>query len=169
VSDLMGVGLQRWLNVLRLSRIGSLLLIVGSWYAYLRGNDREALAIFRAGGDAGLWGLGIFLVTAAVVPGIILLLLSLFRPWTRFSAVTAITAGCLCLVIAAWLGPSLYPPEKVTSDGFVLNTHRWEQVAESYLAFLVLLGVAGLLALLGGLATLRLRSAGHTSSDRATS
>lgn len=86
VSDSMGVGLERWLNAPRLTRIGSLLLMLGSWYSYLRGNDQEAVAILRAGGDAGLWVLGSFLVTAALVPGFALMLLSLIRPWTRFSA-----------------------------------------------------------------------------------
>ncbi|HYO32981.1 MAG TPA: hypothetical protein VES21_09045, partial [Nocardioidaceae bacterium] len=59
----------------------------------------------------------------------------------------------------------LYPPDKVTPEGFVLNADRWEQAARSYLAFLVLLGVAGLLALVGGFTTLRLRSAGPAASD----
>lgn len=165
MSDSMGVGLERWLNAPRLTRIGSLLLMLGSWYSYLRGNDQEAVAILRAGGDAGLWVLGSFLVTAALVPGFALMFLSLIRPWTTFSAVTAITAGCLSLLVTAWIGPSLYPPDKVTPEGFVLNADRWEQAARSYLAFLVLLGVAGLLALVGGFTTMRLRSARPAASD----
>ena len=169
MSDLMGLGAARWLNALRLTRLGSLLLMVGSWYFYLRGNDQESSAIFRAGGDAGLWGVGIIFITAALVPGFILISLSLIRPWTRFSAVTAIIAGCLSVLLTAWLAPSLYPPEKVTDDGFVLNPDRWEQVAQSYLACVALLGAAGLLALLGGFATVRLRSAVHASSDNQTS
>ena len=152
--------MAHWLNTLRLSRIGALVLMVGSWYFYVQGNDQEASAIFRAGGDAGLWGVGVLLVTIALAPECVLLLLSLIKPSSKFSAVTALAAGCLALLLTAWLATSLYPPEKVTEDGFVLNTHRWEQVAQSYLVFVVLLGVAGLLALLGGLATLRHRSAG---------
>lgn len=134
--------------------------MVGAWLCYLLGNDREASAIVDAGGDAGLWGVGIVVVSIAMVPSLVMLLLSLVKPRLRISAIAAIVSGCLSFVVTVWLTASVSPPARVTDEGLPLDHQQWNQAADAYQLCVALLGAAGGLAVVGGLATLRHRARG---------
>lgn len=105
------VGLVPWIRVL------AFVALIAGYVAFVRANNAEASAIFDAGGDAGLWDLGIIVATALLIPGAVLLLLSLvIRPRTSGSAPIAVIAGLALLVPTAWLAVNLYPPDKETDE-----------------------------------------------------
>ena len=137
-------------------RVLALLVMLGGYAALVRANDLEASAISRAGGDAGMWGVGLIFWTAFLLPALGCILLSLVLG-PRSEANTAIsTIGGLALVAsAAWLATNLYPPDKETDEGRPLDHAMWEHVADVYLAAFVLLGTAGALLLLTASGRLR--------------
>lgn len=133
-------------------RVLALALLIAGYVAYVRANDAEASAIFAVGGDAGMWSLGIIFAAMLLVPGAVLLLLSLaLRPRTNGSSVVAGLAGLALLVPTAWLAVNLYPPAKHTDEGWPLRPAHWDHVADLYLAAFVLIGAAGALLLLSAM------------------
>lgn len=54
---------------IRTARVAALAALAASGFTFVRANDAEASAIFDAGGDAGMWGLGIFVVGILLAPG----------------------------------------------------------------------------------------------------
>ena len=51
--------------------------MIGGYVAYVRANNAEATAIFNARGDAGMWSMGIFVAAGLLLPGVVLLLISI--------------------------------------------------------------------------------------------
>jgi len=146
-------GIVPWIRVL------ALIAMIAGYVAYVRANDDEASAIFDAGGDAGMWDVGIVFATLLLIPSAVLLLLSLaIRPRTNGSAPIAVAAGLALLVPTAWLAVNLYPPDKETDEGSPLSPAQWGHVADLYLVAFVLMGAAGALLLLGALPGLARRS-----------
>ena len=130
-------------------RVLALVLLIAGYVAYVRANDAEASAIFAVGGDAGLWSMGTIFAAMLLVPGVVLLLLSLaIRPRTSGSTVVAGLAGVALLVPTVWLAVNLYPPDKHTDEGRPLRPAQWEHVADLHLTAFVLMGAAGALLLL---------------------
>lgn len=139
-------------------RLLALLALVVGFVVYVRAIDAEASAIFDAGGDAGLWDLGILVAAVLLSPGAVLLLASVplvLKP--AWGAAVAAVAGLAVLAPTAWLAANLYPPEKRTGEGVRLDPAQWHEVADLYLTALVLLGVAGALLLLSALPALTRR------------
>lgn len=139
-------GLVPWIRVL------AFVALIAGYVAFVRANNAEASAIFDAGGDAGLWDLGIIVATALLIPGAVLLLLSLvIRPRTSGSAPIAVIAGLALLAPTAWLAVNLYPPDKETDEGSPLAPAQWSHVADLYLIAFVLMSAAGALLLFSAL------------------
>ncbi len=152
----------------RPARALALVLMVGGFVAYVRANNAEASAIFRAGGDAGMWGVGILFAAVLLVPGAILLLVSLAIGPRTGGRPTAVVAGLALLTPTVWLGVNLYPPDRRTTEGSPLAPGRWEHVADLYLVAFVLLGAAGVLLLLSAAVVPRTRcSPAPSASPRA--
>ena len=141
------------------ARIVALAATLAGCVAFAGANDREATAIFDAGGDAGMWAVGLGFAAALLLPGVILLLVSLAIGHRRGSAGIAILGGVALLAPTAWLAASLYPPDRRTDEGSRLDPAQWEQVGDLYLAAFVLVGVAGMLLLASGVAVLARRGA----------
>ena len=139
-------GIVRWVRAL------ALVVMIGGYVAFVRAVNAEAAAIFASGGDAGLWDVGIIVVTALLIPGAVLLLVSLvINPWARRSAGIAVAAGVALLVPTVWLAVNIYPPAKETSEGSPLNPTQWDHVADLYLVAFGLMGAAGTLRLVSAL------------------
>lgn len=137
-------------------RLASLVPLVGGWLFYAVGNDLEATAITDAGGDAGLWAVGIIIVTMAVGPGLLTLIASLVWPSAKsVNSVLGIVSGSFTVLVAGWTLMSFYPPSKFDDEAGRLDPDQWQVFANAYLACGVLLAVAGLMALLGGYLTMR--------------
>ena len=150
-------------------RVGALVALVGGYVAYVLANNAEALAIEDAGGDAGLWGVGIVFVTATLVPGALLLVLSiLLTSRSGLSAGLAAAAGVALLVPTMRQAGYLYPPDKRTDEGSALDPSQWHHVADLYLAALLLLGAAGALVLVSALAGMSRRTPVGASQPTAT-
>jgi len=129
-------------------RLLALVAMVGGYLAFLRGNDAEATAIFDAGGDAGMWDLGIVVATILLLPGGLLLLVSLaMSPRRKGSAVVAGVAGVVLLAPTALMAATVYPPDKETSEGSPLAPAQWAHVSDLYLVAFVLMAAAGTLLL----------------------
>lgn len=136
-------------RLVRSVRVLALVLMVGGCVALVRANDAEASAIFRAGGDAGMWGVGLMFALMLLIPGAVLSLFSLvMSPRSAASANVAGAAGVAVLGPTAWLAVNLYPPDKETGEGRPLKPALWDHVADVYLFAFVLLGAAGALLLL---------------------
>ena len=104
----------------------------------------------RSAATPGLWSMGTIFAAMLLVPGVVLLLLSLaIRRRTSGSAVVDGLAGVALLVPTAWgLAVNLYPPDKHTDEGRLLRPAQWEHVADLHLTAFVLMGAAGALLLL---------------------
>ncbi len=136
-------------------RLLALVALVVGFVFFVRGIDAEATAIFDAGGDAGLWDLGILVAAVLLSPGAVLLLASVplvLKP--AWGSAIAVVAGLAVLAPTAWLAANLYPPEKRTGEGQRLDPTQWNQVADLYLAAFLLLSAAGALLLLSALPVL---------------
>ena len=128
------------------ARLLALTLMVGGCIAFVRANNAEANAIFDAGGDAGMWDLGVVFLATMLAPGAVLLLISLaIRPRTDRLSVVAMIAGLAVAAPAALLAVGSYPPSKVTYEGRPLNPAQWNHFADLYLLAFLLLGAAGVL------------------------
>jgi hypothetical protein len=142
--------------------------MIGGYVAFVRAVNAEASAIFASGGDAGLWDVGIIVVTALLIPGAVLLLVSLvISPWApaRRSAAIAAYAGVALLVPTVWLAVNIYPPDKETSEGSPLDPAQWDHVADLYLVAFVLMGAAGTLLLVSALPTSPRRASENASQS----
>lgn len=129
------------------TRALALLVLVGGFVAYVRGNDAEATAVFDAGGDAGMWGLGIIVVAVLLLPGAVLLLISLgFGPRTLGAGAAAV-GGVAVLAASAFLAVNLCPPARETSEGVRLDPEQWRHVADLYLVAVALMAAAGAILL----------------------
>jgi len=132
----------RWVRIL------ALMSMMGGCVAYVRANDAEATAIFDAGGDAGMWSLGIIFAAVLLLPGAILVLISLaMRPRSDVAAAIAMIGGIALLAPTAFLAVTLYPPAKETDEGGRLDPGQWAHVADLYFVAFVLLGAAGAILL----------------------
>ena len=153
-------------GIVRLLRALALVVVIEGYVVYIRANEAEASAIFNVGGDAGLWAVGIVVVTAMLVPGAILLLVSLaIRPRAKRSPAIAAYGGVFLLAPTVWLAVNTYPPEKETDEGQLLNPMRWDHVADLYLGSFVLMGVAGVLLLISALPSLQRRTSEDASQS----
>ncbi|PWN04769.1 hypothetical protein DJ010_03920 [Nocardioides silvaticus] len=128
-------------------RLLALVALVAGFAFFVRANDAEATAIFDAGGDAGLWSLGILVAAMVLSPAAILLLASLplvLKPaWG--SGVGAV-AGLAVLAPSVWLVANSYPHDQRVG-GVHLDPGQLNHVANLYLAAFILLGLAAALLL----------------------
>lgn len=134
--------------LVRFARVFALTLLVGGYVAFVRANDAEASAIFRAGGDAGLWGIGIIFAATLLIPAVGFIVYSIAAAGAKGGAVAAIWGGVAVLAPTAWLAINIYPPDKVADEGRPLRPALWDHVADLYLVAFILLGAAGTLLLL---------------------
>lgn len=141
----------RRLGARRAALLGALGALIASWLSHLYGNDREATAIMAAGGDAGLWAVGVLALTAAQAPLAMLLLASLLRPDGPAGRAIAVVAGVLTLALAAYLTYWFVPPDRVTAEGRRLPEVGWRDAAIGYGLAAACLAGAGLAAVLSGL------------------
>lgn len=141
----------------RLLQLGSAVLVVLSFVFFVRGLNREADALFAAGGDAGLYDVGIIFVGILMLPALVVLLGSTVQVRTTAGAVLAFVSGLLDLGVVAWLASDGYRVPRRSEEGLLLPRGMVEQADQAYLLWLVLLSAAGVLAVLAGLASLRAR------------
>ena len=122
--------------------------MIGGYVAYVRANNAEATAIFNARGDAGMWSLGIFVTAGLLLPGVVLLLISIaISPRADRMAAVSVVGGVFLLAPTAWLAVLQYPPAMQTDEGVPLNPAQWDHVADLYLVAFVLMGAAGAILL----------------------
>jgi len=122
--------------------------MIGGYVAYARANNAEATAIFNARGDAGMWSMGIFVAAGLLLPGVVLLLISIaITPRADRMAAVSVVGGVFLLAPTALLAVLQYPPAKQTDEGVPLNPAQWDHVADLYLVAFVLMGAAGAILL----------------------
>jgi len=152
--------------VVRSVRALAVILMIAGYVVLVRGNSAEASAIFDAGGDAGLWPVGLVFWTMWLIPGAILLLVALaLSPRSFASQVVAGVGGLAILAPTLKLAAILLPPERQTSEGAWLDAAQWNHVADLYLAALILIGAAGGLLLASAFARVAPRQSADTPGE----
>jgi hypothetical protein len=150
-------------RLLRWVRVFAVMSLIAGFVAYVRANNAEAAAIFDADGDAGMWGVGIIVAAVLLVPGAVLLLVSLaIGPRTDGVAAIAMIGGVALLAPTAFLAVNLYQPANTTDEGTPLNPGQWDHVADLYLVAFVLLGAAGAILLVSAFPGLARPRSGNT-------